>query len=66
MSNEAIPEELLRILNDRLDDLKGDMARGCCADYAHYRFIVGACKTTTDIIADVKDLIKRRTFSDDE
>ena len=59
-------DEVIQEFNDEIQKLRITLASGNAEDYAHYRQLVGSIQGLEWARGNLTDIIKKRTYADDE
>jgi thymidylate synthase ThyX len=59
-------DEVIQEFNDEIQKLRITLASGSAEDYAHYRQLVGSIQGLEWARGNLTDIIKKRTYADDE
>jgi len=59
-------DEVIIELGTEMDQLRLTLGNGSAEDYAHYRQIVGSIQGLEWARTNLTDIIKKRTYADDE
>ena len=59
-------DEVIQEFNEEIQKLRLTISGGAAEDYAHYRQLVGSIQVLTWARCNLTDIIKKRTYAEDE
>ena len=59
-------DEVVQEVNEEIQNLRTTLASGADVDYPHYRQLVGSIQGLEWARGNLTDIIKKRTYADDE